>query len=68
MPRQRSLIWNHFRRHQRGRYIYGDCNYCKKRFISNAKRMQLHIKSCTKAPKELRAGFENMPNVVNIEI
>jgi hypothetical protein len=54
MPRKYSIVWKHFRKCTKGKYVTGKCNYSGEVYISNAKRMKRHI----------AIKYNNAPNVI----
>lgn len=57
MPRKPSLVWKYFKKLSKGKYLHGECQFCKKTYLSNPKRMEKHLIICKKAPELVRNMF-----------
>lgn len=63
MPKPKSIVWNHFSEYLDNKQILdGKRKYCGITYVSNAKRMEIHLTKCNKCPdaiKESNVAAEN---------
>ncbi|XP_057336117.1 uncharacterized protein LOC130674722 [Microplitis mediator] len=56
MPKPKSLIWHHFSEVLDDKHvIHGKCNYCGIQYVTNAQRMEKHLREkCKKCPDTVK--------------
>ncbi|XP_044588532.1 uncharacterized protein LOC123267761 [Cotesia glomerata] len=58
MPKQKSIVWNHFSEYLDGKQIlHGKCKYCGITYVSNAKRIEIHLTKCNKCPDAIKESY-----------
>ncbi|XP_074106158.1 uncharacterized protein LOC141531947 [Cotesia typhae] len=58
MPKSKSIVWNHFSEYLDDKQIlHGKCKYCGITYVSNAKRMEIHLTKCNKCPDAIKESY-----------